>query len=438
MTPDDNGSDQQPVRLAYLLKRFPRLSETFILQEMLALEALGLPLRVYAVMDPNESVVPSDVSRLRAPVTYLPAATLGGVTEMAGAHLAMAWHSPGRWLRALAYAVWRRDALVGLRHFWRAGWLARELRRMGIEHLHAHFANGPAALASFVHRLSGLPYSFTAHAKDIYTTPQNRLAERLGEAKFVVTCTAFNAGYLADIPGGASTAPIHRIYHGVDLQRFQPATKPLDDPPVILGVGRLVEKKGFTYLMEACALLRQRGIRFRCVLIGTGPLVGALRARIDALDLADHVALSGAVTQDELVPIYQQATVMALPCVVLENGDRDGIPNVLVEAMHTGLPVISTPISGIPELISDGENGLLVPPRDVLALANALTRLLTSPHERDRLAANARQTIRERFDLTHNASTLARLFRGDSEAVARIPPQAKNTLAPAGRSSYQG
>ncbi len=400
--------------IAYLLKRYPRLSETFILHEMLALQERGVPLAVYSMMDPGERTVHPDVTRLKAPVTYLPTIGWGCLRVLARAHARLLRKAPLRYLRALGRALSRHDPLAGLRHFLRGGWLGLELERQGIRHLHAHFAHGPAATAQFVSLLTGLPFSFTAHAKDIYTTPRERVAERIREARFVVTCTGHNHAYLAGLVDGATARRIHRIYHGVDLRRFRLRDAADPDiarcPALILAVGRQVEKKGLAYLVEACALLRARGVPFRCQHVGDGPLKEKLRDQIVAAGLEGCVELLGTRTQEELVGIYRKATIVALPCVILDNGDRDGIPNVLVEAMSMGIPVVATRVSGIPELIEDGRDGLLVPPRDAGALADALGDALGDAGLRERLGAEAHRTVTERFDLAHNAARLDDLF----------------------------
>lgn len=429
------GDGAAPRRVAYLLKRYPRLSETFILHEMLALEARGVSLTIYSMLDPAEAMTHPDVRRLRAPVAYIPEITLAHAVDLFDAHRRLLWRDPRRYLRALRFALLRRDVMTGLRHLLRAGWLARELQRRGPRHLHAHFAHGPAATAQFVHLLTGVSYSFTGHAKDIYTTPAARIAARIREAAFVVTCTDFNARFLTRMVDAETARRIHRVYHGVDLTRFSPRPRPdasdeAGGVPTILAVGRLVEKKGFGYLVEACAQLRERGLTFRLQIVGAGPLEERLRSQIAALGLGDSVTILGARAQDELVALYAGATMMALPSVVLENGDRDGIPNVLVEAMSMELPVVSTSISGIPELIQDGENGLLAPPRDVAALTDALARLYHDESLRRRLGHNARRTVMERFDLSRNALRLEALF---ARALDSTTPVTREDVVAAGR-----
>src|SRR5260221_3212744 len=325
----------QGLRVAYLLKRYPRLSETFILHEMLALEARGMRLHVYSLLDPAEATVHPDVDRLAAAVTYLPCATLSHLGQLARAHARLLRRDPRRYLQALRLALTRSHPLVGLRHLLRAGWLGLELEREGIRHLHAHFAHGPAATAQFVHALTGLPYSFTAHAKDIYTTAPARLEERIREACFVVTCTSHNYDYLASLVDPATATRIHRIYHGVDLRRVRLLPLRAQNPPVILAVGRLVEKKGLSYLVEACAVLRDRGAPFRCLMVGGGPLKDQLRAQIAALGVEGTVELLSARTQEEVVDIYRHATLVALADVVLTNVDPETMPDALVHTIGT-------------------------------------------------------------------------------------------------------
>lgn len=409
------------IRIAYLLKRYPRLSETFILHEMLALEARGVDLHVYAMMDPHESTVHPDVTRLAASVTYLPLPTMGNLNMLVRTHSTLLWRAPRRYFAGVRLALTRSNTLVGLRHLLRAGWLGLDLERKGIRHLHAHFAHGPAATAQFVHALTGTPYSFTGHAKDIYTTEKARLSERMREARFVVTCTSHNVEYLAGLVDATTAQRLHRIYHGVDLRRFHPQDPIEQEKPIILAVGRLVEKKGLKYLVDACAILRDRGIDFRCLIVGGGPLRDTLREHITALRLDGMIELLGTRTQEEVAQIYRQATIMALPCVILDNGDRDGIPNVLVEAMGMGIPVVSTAISGIPELVQHTRNGLLVPPRDAAALAEALATLLADADQRRALGEAAHQTVAERFDLAHNAARLEALFAATLAADGRAP-----------------
>jgi glycosyltransferase involved in cell wall biosynthesis len=425
--------EARAMRVAYVMNGFPRLSETFIAHEIHQLERLGLALRLYVVKDEREPVVHPVVATIRAPLVYLPeAGSLSGTTLLRWlrgnlgrfwpAHAALLRARPLAWLAtaasALALAWQHRSAplaprKVYIKEFLQAGWIADAVRREGdVTHLHGHFCHGVATITWFASRLSGLPFSFTAHAKDLYQRELNpgRLLERkLVAARFVATCTCANAQVLRarhPRPG-----EVHAIYHGLDTEWFSPRpAAQADAQPLILAVGRLVEKKGFDRLIEACALLRQRGAPFRCLIVGEDGSAGAgLRAQIAALGLGMQVQLQGAVAQDALRDIYRQARVFALPCRVMEDGDRDGFPNVLAEAMAMGVPVVTTPISGIPEMIDNGVHGLLVG-GSAASLADALERVLGNARLHAALAQAARERICERFDSRRTTVALRDLF----------------------------
>ncbi len=343
--------DSMP-RVAYVMNGFPRLSETFIAHEIHQLERLGLPLRLYSVKQEREAFAHPVVGAIRAPLVYLPdASSLSGTTLLpwlrdnlptfAGAHATLLRRRPLAWLATLGSALalaWKHRPTgtpfalrkVFIKEFLQAGWIANAVLRDGdVSHLHGHFCHGVATITWFASRLTGLPFSFTAHAKDIYQAELNpgRLLERkLGAARFVATCTCANAHVLrARHP---RPDDVHAIYHGLDTQWFSPRPSALSaDAPLVLSVGRLVEKKGFDRLIAACALLKQRGVDFRCTIVGEDGSAGpALRAQIDTLNVADRVELHRAVTQDRLREIYRDARAFALPCRVMADGDRDGFP----------------------------------------------------------------------------------------------------------------
>ncbi len=437
-TPEMNIRD---TRVAYVMNAFPRLSETFIAHEIHQLERLGLPLRLFAVKQEPEPVVHAVVAAIRAPLQHLPA-----VSSLSGCSLPRwLWHNlpaywrdhaallrcrPVAWLRTAARVLqlaWQhrspgawgvpRLRKVFIKEFLQAGHIAAQVRQSpDVGHLHGHFCHGVATITWLASRLSDLPFSFTAHAKDIYQAELNpgRLLERkMGAARFVATCTCANAGVLqARHP---RPCEVHTIYHGLDTDWFTPAPAPADDrPPLILAVGRLVEKKGFNQLIEACARLQRAGVPFRCLIVGEhGPAHAEIVRLIQACGLGAQVELRGAVPQDRLRAIYREAHVFALPCQVMEDGDRDGFPNVLAEAMAMGVPVVSTRISGIPEMIDDGVHGLLVAPRDAPALAAALQRLLADGGLHRSLAAAARARICERFDSRRTTVALRDLFEAE-------------------------
>jgi glycosyltransferase involved in cell wall biosynthesis len=445
---NNGGADRSRGSVAYILKGFPRLSETFIAGEIHRIEQAGVRLHLFVLTPP-----PAYDAKLRHPVLdrinavphYLPATTSSTGVPI---HEWLATNFPpyrsaleataGRWPAGLARATAAAGAQAlrtadggwpPLRTYVKelvqaAGIVDLVLRAGDVVHLHAHYAHSPATVAWLASLITGLPFSFTAHAKDIYQdslNPGGHLRRKLLAARFVVTCTEANVQHLRAV---APRAVIHRVYHGLnpDFARLLAGTPPqapalADGSLRLLGVGRLVAKKGFDVLIEASGLLDRRGISFETVVVGSsdppgspgGGYAAGMWARIAELGLGDRVALPGAMGQEQLWHEYRRAGVFCLPCRLLED-DRDGIPNVLVEAMACGLPVVTTAVSGIPELVSDGYNGLFVPPDDAEALAGAILRLRGNPVLASRLGAAAAATVRERFDGDRLAATLAGLF----------------------------
>jgi len=414
---------QDPPKIAYLIKCFPRLSETFILHEVLELERQGLPLRIFSLLEPAGKVNKA-VQNVQAPITYIPHGFPSGMLLLFTAAARRFLKHPWTFLRICLAAIVRFHHPATPKHLFYAAYLATQLEQEGITHLHAHYANTPATVALFAHQFTGIPYSFTAHAKDIYLSRKESLAYKMKEARFVVTCTGYNQQHLASLTAQSVDVAIHRIYHGLNLRVFPCHISAVSAPlarPLILSVARLVEKKGLLYLLQACRILKDQGYDFTCRIVGEGPLRQALEQHIRDLALTDQVELCGAETHECVITMYQQATLMALPCIIGENGDRDGIPNVLVESLYMGVPVVSTPVSGIPELITAEANGLLVPPRDSNALASAMARLLDDPLLRSRLAVAGRQAVLARFDMASNTQRLMHLFVGQEDSPARAP-----------------
>lgn len=414
-----------PIRpVGYLLKRFPRLSETFILNEMLALERLGVRLNVFSLMRPEEAMVHRAIEALRAQVTYFPEDWAAKFAAVAKAHASMAIAEPLRYLRALGLALWwcvrARKPLGVCKQFLRAGFVALHCRRQAIVHLHAHFANAPTMVAHLVGVMCDIPHSFTTHAKDLYLTRPAVLRARVRRASFVLTCTRYNVAYLRSVLPPHEWDKVHLVYHGIDLAAF-----PFGSPktaadsrrtagagaiPLVLSVGRLVPKKGLKDLIAACQLLHQRDVRFRCVIVGEGPLRREIEDQIESLGLKGVVSLLGAMAHEDLIPIYREASVFALVPQITADGDRDGIPNVLAEAMASGVPVVSSSVSGIPELVEHGRTGLLVGPGDPAALARAVEDLLTNSALSKRLAAAARRKMEDHFECWETARSVRTLL----------------------------
>jgi glycosyltransferase involved in cell wall biosynthesis len=394
--------------IAYLLKMYPRFSETFVLSELLELERQQVPLHIFALKKPDDGVFHADIAKLRARVTYLPESPLLDPGVYAAAHRQVLTQDPRRYGSALTAAA-RQHRTTALKHFLQAGYIARLLPRLGISHVHAHFASAPAAVALHLHRLTGISYSFTAHAKDIYIdgVDQAALAAKLQSARFAVTVSDYNLRHLSKL---AEPHRLVRIYNGLDLERFSPNGVPAPEVPLVLAVGRLIEKKGFADLVRACALLRLSGRRFRCLIVGKGPLEEELHALIHNLALREAVELPGPVPREQLLELYRRASVVVAPCVVGSDGNRDGLPTVLIEAMALGVPVVSTDVTGIPELVEHGVTGLLVPQHDPDAIARAIERILVDRPAGQALARNARTRVERDFDLRANVSQLRSLL----------------------------
>ena len=387
-------------RVGYVLKVYPRFSETFILNEILAHERAGLSVEIFSLRPAVDGRFHDALARVRAPVTYVgrPRQPDELWTEIKAAGRAGVLHQ-----------VTAVDDEADADEIFQALAIARAARERNIVHLHAHFATVATRVARLAAQLAGIPHSFTAHAKDIFhqDVREDALAHEIAAAAGVVTVSDYNAAHLRRVARGQGS--VMRVYNGIDLAQyaFEP---PAERPPMIAAVGRLVEKKGFAVLVEACATLAARGRSFRCVIVGTGPLEEDLLEMIARHGLEDRVSLLGPRPQDEVREIMRNAAVLAAPCVVADDGNRDGLPTVLLEASALGTPVVSTPVTGIPEVVRDGETGLLVPERDPSALADALERLLEDGDERVRLARAARSHAEAHFDLDRNAASLRDVF----------------------------
>ena len=428
-----------PGQVAYVLKGYPRLSEVFITSEIYRLERLGVPLRLFVLKAADEDVQHDVVRRVRVRPDYLKQTTsLSGARvpswlranlgAFRPALLRTARRHPAGTVRAagqaFAQAIRARRGFLAaprkiyLKEFLLAVDLADRLADSGnVLRLHAHFAHGTTTVTWLASTITGIPFSFTGHAKDIYTdelNPAGLLRRKMDAASFVVTCTEANRTHLASL---GSRTPVHVVYHGLNAD-FEPlvaaGVRRVEPPRIrLLAVGRLVRKKGLDTFVDACAVLSSRGVDFEAVIAGEpGDHEEEVRARVTAAGLEERVSFLGPLTQPGLFAEYQRASVFALPCRVLEDGDRDGIPNVLMEAMACGLPVVTTGVSGITELVRNGENGLIVEPDRPVELADALHRLIKDPELAFRLAERGRITISERFDAATTAAQMASLLNG--------------------------
>jgi glycosyltransferase involved in cell wall biosynthesis len=415
--------------VAVVLKGYPRLSETFIAQELHALEQRGLSLALYSLRHPTEPVAHPVHDEIRAPIVYLPEYLHEEPRRVLRAWLG-ARCLPGY---GAARAAWRRDLLRDpsrnrVRRFGQALVLAAEMPP-SIAHLHAHFLHTPASVARYAALMRGLAWSCSAHAKDIWTIPEWEKREKLDASAWITTCTEVNARHLRRLADGAQRVDLN--YHGIDTRRFPaPASvRPSRDghdaesSVELLTVGRAVDKKGFDDLLVALARI-PHDRHWRLTHIGGGPLLRELEAKARSLRLADRIEWRGPLPQAAVLDAYRSADLFVLPCRISDDGDRDGLPNVLLEAQSQKLACISTRISGIPELIDDGATGVLVAPRSPDALAGVLARLIADPALRRRLGeAGFARTTRE-FSMDAGADRLAERFSASLTLSVRAPVQA--------------
>jgi len=403
-------------KLVVLLKGYPRLSETFIAQELLGLQRAGFDLALVSLRRPTDKKCHPVHGEITAPVLYLPEYLYQEPGRVARG-LWAAVRRGGFWraLRRFGRDLWRDPSANRVRRFGQACVLVAEMPQ-GAAWLHAHFIHTPASVAAYASLISGLGWSTSAHAKDIWTAPDWDLAEKLAEMAWVVTCTRSGFDHLKTLAGARGT--VHLSYHGLDLTRFprpdaagslRDGSDPAD-PVLLLSVGRAVEKKGYDTLLAALALLPP-GLHWRLEHIGGGTELAALKHQAAGLGLTGRIRWQGAQDQTAVLARYAASDAFVLACKIAADGDRDGLPNVLVEAGSQRLPCLSTTISGVPELIRDGENGLLVPPEDPQALATALERLIRDPALRARLGDAACARVTAEFDHHASIRQLTALFR---------------------------
>jgi colanic acid/amylovoran biosynthesis glycosyltransferase len=398
-----------PGRLAYVMSRFPKLTETFILEEILAVEKLGCRVEVFPLLRQKEPVVHREAAMLAARARYLPFLSPSIVVSQ----LHYLVRRPGAYLGALvSLAVHAFGSLNyflgGLAVFPKVVHSARLMEAAGVEHVHCHFANHPATAGFVVHRLTGIPFSFTAHGSDLHRD-RHMLREKVTEANLVVTISDYNRQLILAECGKEFAEKVVVVRCGVDTEMFRPRPAPPDGGASLrlTCVAAFEEVKGQRYLVEACRLLVDSGIDVDCRLIGDGPTRAQVERRVSQLELEHVVRFEGAKTRREVASAFAESDVVACPSVWTSHGDREGIPVVLMEAMACGIPVVASDISGIPELVEHERTGLLVPPGDPAALAEALARVHWDPELARRLAADGRARVLREHDVRANALALA-------------------------------
>ena len=408
-----NNGTSRPPRVLYVVSLFPCWSETFIVREIATLIAAGADVRILSLKAAHEKMVQPDAERMLDRVRHpLPkaAAALARAKAFA-AHPAILSSAMLRVTRALAHRP--MDLAKSLEAIARGAEQLDWIRSFDPDVIHAHWGTFPSTVAWVLSKILGKPFGFTCHAHDIFVN-NHLLKEKVESAAVPVTISRFNVEWLADRATPRARERLRIVHCGVDLASFPfqggrkaPAGEGGGE---LLAVGRLDPIKGFDVLVDALGELAKTGRKFRCRIIGSGPLEGDLRARIDRYGIGDRVELMGARPQAEVRAALYAASVFVLPSVVTATGDRDGIPVSLMEAMALGTPVVSTRVSGIPELIEDGREGLLVPEKDAPALAAAIARLLDDPALGPRMAVAARAKVEREFDASIEARKLLELL----------------------------
>ena len=397
------------LRVAVLMSRFPKLSETFILEEMLELERAGITVEVFPLLREREHVVHPSAVALDRRAHHMRFAS----REVFVAQLWWLVRAPGTYLRTWWRGVTgnRRSPKFFVRTVYvlpKAAAFARRMLQLRVDHIHAHYATHPALAAWVASELTGIDYSFTAHAHDLYVE-RPMLSEKLESARFVRTISEYNRQFLAQRYGREAARKVRVIRCGVDLQRFEPPSRPHRDgghPFTIICVASLESYKGHRYLLEALARVRSHGLDVRCLLVGEGELREAIERQRDHLGLEEIVILCGAQPAEQVRALLNRADAAVLSSVITESGKMEGVPVALMEAMAVGLPVVATNVSGVSELVEDGRCGLLVDERDPEGLAESIAMLARNPALRRRLGARGRARVSGEFDLRRNVARL--------------------------------
>jgi glycosyltransferase involved in cell wall biosynthesis len=414
-----------PLKVCYFLKRYPRISQTFIVNEMKELQRQGVHVTIVARSDSGETSIHEKALSLEIPVYYLPPVSSIPESICRVSHFESLTSKPsllGPDIMRGALSIKDYRAMI------QAAMIAPFIKSLGVDIIHAHFATSATTAASVVSAMTGIPYTFTAHAKDIYhkSVDKKALSKKISNAKFAITVSDYNKKYLEEILlSEGKSGNVIRLYNGIDLDQFNDLE--LDrEQNLLVGIGRLVPKKGFHFLIMACNILNKRGAQFHCVIAGEGEERGRLEELITEYSLSKKVSLLGVQMQTEINMILQKATACVLPCIVDEDGDRDGLPTVLLEAMAVGTPVVSTRVTGIPEIITHNQTGLLIDQKNPEALADAILILLDSESARKRLSCAAKIKVRKEFNLKENVKTLKNYFLSKKSLSSSLPVEVQS------------
>jgi glycosyltransferase involved in cell wall biosynthesis len=413
---EDQHKEPHSLKVAYIMSRFPKLTETFILYEMLAMDQQEIQVEVYPLLRENEDTMHLEARQFVDIAHFQPFFSL----PILRSNLHFLWKKPLDYFKTL-WDVLRANwgsfnfftGVIGI--FPKSVLFAYQMRADNVQHVHAHFASHPAAAGFIIHRLVGIPYSFTAHGSDLHRD-RHMLREKVAEADFVAAISEYNKEVIISECQGLYGEKVNVVHCGVDVEVFHDRSHPTpyekgENPFMILCVGTLHEVKGQAYLIEACRLLQEREINFECHFVGDGPDRETLEELVSKAKLIDKVYFHGKLTRNKIASLLLDADVLAAPSVPTNDGRREGIPVVLMEAMGSGVPVIASNLSGIPELVNEQLTGLLVPPRDAVSLANALEFYFENSDLRHRLGRAGREKVVREFDLNKNVAKLAQHFR---------------------------
>lgn len=403
------------MKVAYLVSRFPKLTETFVLNEMEAVERQGISVELFPLQRERAGKIHPTAEKWVRRARYTPFFSF----TILRSNLQVFFQNPAAYLRTLRDLLWgtrtsKRYFAGAITFFPKAVHISKIVREEGIVHIHAHFASHPAAAAFVIHRLTGIPYSFTAHGSDIHRD-QSMLAEKTSEAAFVIPISRFNRDVILKATNGKYAEKLRIVHCGVDISKFHPNGKTVRPPAEelrIICIGTLHEVKGQKYLIEACRILKENGLNFSCHFVGDGPDQPVLTEQATRAGLQDRVVFHGRLTQEEVIQLLHNSDLLVAPSVPSRDGRREGLPVVLIEAMACGLPVVSSRLSGIPELVEEGVNGFLTEPGDARAIAEAIHCLGTRPELRLQFGAQGRRKVEQEFDLNASAIQLAQLFSG--------------------------
>lgn len=402
--------------LCMVLKGYPRISETFISNEILLLESLGFNIHIISMRHPRENFVHASIKNIKADVDYLPSTIMDHLLPLIYHNLMLAVKNPKVYFKTLKKAAvrWMRTRKSAtLKHLLQAGYLVHKcLPGKNIVHFQAHFAHSPTSVALFSSLLSSIPFSFFAHAKDIYTSDPRQLKEKIDMARFVVTCTKYNRNHLSGLAGN-STTPIFCVYHGINLDYFSPKNNNISCAPPykLLTVARMTQKKGLETIYQALAILRDKGLKFTHTLIGEGDDNEKIVKLIHTLGLSNITELCGTLTHEDVIKHYDDSDLFVLGCQIADNGDRDGIPNVMAESMAMNLPVVATNVSGLPEFLEDRVSGMMVEQKDPVALALAMETILINDDLRKKVSLEARKRILKDFNNKKLIPDLAGIYK---------------------------